>query len=932
MDVGGWLRSLGLGQYEALFRASEIDADILPELTDADLEKLGVPLGHRKRLLRAISGLAVAETLAAPSASTGAKPQDAAERRQLTVMFCDLVGSTALSVRFDPEELREEIRAYQNTVSGVVARYDDFVAKFMGDGVLAYFGYPRAHEDDAERAVRAGLEIAAAVTRLETRGTDPLAVRIGIATGLVVVGDLVGEGSAQEQAVVGETPNLAARLQALAEPGQLVIAGATRRLIGDLFRLRDLGRQIAKGFAEPVEAFVVESVAVAESRFEAARRGLTDLVGRAAESALLRDRLRAAWAGAGQIVLLSGEAGIGKSRLGAQLAAEVANEPHTRLRYQCSPYHRDSVLHPFVVQLGRAARLAPEDPAETQLDKLEAILAPARIAETAPLFASLLSIPTGGRYPPLALSAAQQRRLTLAALLDQLEALARQNPVLMLFEDAHWADASSLEVLDLTVERVRALPVLALFTFRPEYEAPWTGLSHVTGIALDRLAPAEVETLAERVAGQPLPPEVTAQIVAKTDGVPLFVEELTKTVLESGLLVAGPQGWHLDGPLPPFAIPATLQDSLAARLDRLAPVKEIAQIGAAIGREFSYPLLRAVAGRDEPALRAALAQLEEAELLFRSGAPPDARYTFKHALVQDTAYETLLRSRRQILHRQIADALRGEFAAVAAAEPELVAHHLTQAGLDEPAVEWWSKAGDQALRRSAFKEAAAHLGKAIELADRLAATAPSAAPGGNRLRLQTGLGNALMFAKGLTAPETSAAFTHARELASRMEDASERFSVYYGLWAGHLNRCEPAPTREIAELFLREATARPDRPEAVVAHQISGLTCISFGDFAGAHQHFQKTIELYDQARHADFANRFGHDPRAAAEIWDAVTLWVLGQIDEASRLADRALADAESATHAPTKAHALANAAVLGLLRCNPEAVAAHGQRCAAS
>jgi class 3 adenylate cyclase/predicted ATPase len=930
MDVGGWLRSLGLGQYEALFRANEIDADILPELTDVDLKELGVPLGHRKRLLRAISGLAAAETLAAASGSTGAKPQDAAERRQLTVMFCDLVGSTALAARFDPEELREEIRAYQNTVSGVVARYDGFVAKYMGDGVLIYFGYPRAHEDDAERAVRAGLEIAAAVRGLETRGTERLAVRIGIATGLVVVGDLVGEGSAQEQAVVGETPNLAARLQALAEPGQIVLAGVTRRLIGDLFRLRDLGGQAVKGFAEPVEAFVVEGVAASESRFEAARRGLTDLVGRAAESTLLRDRLREAWAGAGQIVLLSGEAGIGKSRLAAQLAAEVANEPHMRLRYQCSPYHRDSVLHPFVVALGRAAHLAPEDPPEAQLDKLEAILMPSRIAETAPLFASLLSIPTGERYPPLALSAAQQRRLTLAALLDQLEALARQKPVLMLFEDAHWADASSLEVLDLTVERVRALPVLALITFRPEYEATWTGLSHVTSIALDRLAPAEVATLAGHVAGRPLPPEVTAQIVAKTDGVPLFVEELTKTVLEGGLLVAGPQGWRHDGPLPPFAIPATLQDSLAARLDRLAPVKEIAQIGAAIGREFSYPLLRAVAGRDEPALRMALAQLEEAELLFRSGMPPDARYTFKHALVQDTAYETLLRSRRQVLHRQIADALRGEFAAVAAAEPELVAHHLTQAGLDEPAIEWWGKAGDQALRRSAFKEAAAHLGKAIELADKLAATAPSAVPASDRLRLQTGLGNALIWTKGYHAPETAAAFARARELASRVEDASERFSAYYGLWVGHANCGEPAPMREMAELFLREAEARPNCPENLMAHRISGFNSLYFGDFAGAHDHFRKTIELYDQVRHGDFANRFGQDPRAAAEIFDALALWALGQIADCLRLATRALSDAESAAHAPTMGHALAFVAWLGLVRCDPEAVATYSQACA--
>jgi predicted ATPase len=505
--------------------------------------------------------------------------------------------------------------------------------------------------------------------------------------------------------------------------------------------------------------------------------------------------------------------------------------------------------------------------------------------------------------------------------------MVEQKPVLMLFEDVHWADATSLEVLDLTVERIRALPVLVLITFRPEYEAPWTGLSHVANIALDRLAPAEVETLAERVAGRPLPPEMTTQIVAKTDGVPLFVEELTKAVLESGLLIEGPQGWRLDGPLPPFAIPATLQDSLTARLDRLAPVKEIAQIGAAIGREFSYPLLRAVAGRDEPALRAALAQLEEAELLFRSGAPPDARYTFKHALVQDTAYETLLRSRRQILHRQIADVLRGDFPAVAAAEPELVAHHLTQAGLDEPAIEWWGRAGDQALRRSAFKEAAAHLGKAIELADKLAAMAPSAASGSSRLRLQTSLGNALIWARGYQAPETSAAFARARELASRVEDPSERFSAYYGLWVGHLNRCEPAPLREMAELFQREATARPNCPEVLVGHRISGVTCFYFGDFAGAHEHFQKTIELYDQVRHGDFANRFGHDPRAAAEAYDALALWGLGRVDEALRLAERALSDAESAVHAPTMGYVLALAAKLGLLRYNPKTVATYSR-----
>jgi len=918
--VRNWLEEIGLAQYADAFEANDIDTDLLTQIDDQVLKDIGVSsAGHRLRLRNAIAKLAptsitegVSEVPAAPSPSQ-------AERRQLTVMFCDLVGSTALSARLDPEDLRGVIGAYHRGVTEIAEGFGGFVARYMGDGVLVYFGYPRAHEDDAERATRCGLALVDRVAQLGQG--EEFQARVGIATGLVVVG-----GEVVEHDVAGDTPNLAARLQTLAEPGQIVLAGATRRLIGDLFTLRGLGRRIAKGFAEPVEAFAVEGVAAAESRFEAARRGLIDFVGRAAESALLRNRLREAWAGAGQIVLLSGEAGIGKSRLAVQLATEVADEPHTRLRYQCSPYHRDSVLHPFVVALGRAAHLAPEDPPETQLDKLEAILAPARIAETAPLFASLLSIPTGDRYPPLALSAAQQRRLTLAALLDQLEALARQKPVLMLFEDVHWADATSLEMLDLTIERVRALPVLALITFRPEYEAPWTGLSHVTSIALDRLVPDEVETLAEHVAGQPLPPEVMAQIVAKTDGVPLFVEELTKAVLESGRLVAGPQGWRLDGPLPPLAIPATLQDSLAARLDRLATAKEIAQIGAAIGREFSYLLLRAVAGRDEPALRAALAQLEEAELLFRSGAPPDPRYTFKHALVQDTAYETLL-SRRQILHRQIADALRGEFAAVAAAEPELVAHHFTQAGLDEPAIEWWGKAGDQALRRSAFKEGAAHLGKAIELADTLAVTASSARTSSNRLRLQTSLGNALIWAKGQQAPETSAAFARARELASDEKDASERFSAYYGLFSGHLSRCEPAPMREIAELFLREATARSDCPETLIAHRVSGDACVYFGDFAGAHEHFQKTIELYDQARHADFANRFGQDPRAASEIADALALWVLGRVDEALNLADRALTNAKSAAHAPTMANALLRAASLGLFRRNPEAVATYSQ-----
>ena len=639
-------------------------------------------------------------------------------------MFCDLVGSTALSKRLDPEDMREVIRAYQDACSGAIARYDGFVAKFMGDGILAYFGFPRAHEDDAARAVHAGLEIAEVVARLQTRARERLAVRIGVATGLVVAGDLVGQGSAQEQAVVGDTPNLAARLQGLAEAGGVVVAAATRRLLGDRFRLRDLGKHAVKGLAEPVEAWAALGVSESESRFEAAHPArLTGIVGREAECADLIARQRRAWRGEGQTVLILGEAGIGKSRLSAWLAEQVAETPHTRLRYHCSPYHRDSALYPFVQQFERAAGIAPQEEPEVKLEKLEKLLGLAtdRMNDVAPLIASLLSIPLGRRYPPLNLSPAQQRRQTFLALLDQIEGLAKHKPLLILFEDAHWADATSLELLDLVIARVRRLPALLLITFRPEFEAPWKGLPSVATIALGRLDRAEAETLVERVTGgRKLPAEVLAQIVAKTDGVPLFVEELTKNVLESGLLIEEPERYRLDGPLPPMAIPSTLQDSLMARLDRLVAVKEIAQIGAAIAREFSYSLLHAVVGSDEASLRSALAQLEESELVFRDGAPPEARYSFKHALVQDTAYESLLRSRRQILHRRIAETLCEKFAGVVEAEPELVAHHFTQAGLTEPAIEYWGKAGDLALRRSAFKEAIAHLGKAIEMMEALA--------------------------------------------------------------------------------------------------------------------------------------------------------------------------------------------------------------------
>jgi class 3 adenylate cyclase/tetratricopeptide (TPR) repeat protein len=911
MDVGAWLRGLGLGQYEGTFRESEIEADVLPELTEADLEKLGLPLGPRKRILKAIANLADADKASGAASLARPSPEDAAERRQLTVMFCDLAGSTALSARLDPEDMRQVIRAYQDACSGVVARYDGFIAKFMGDGILAYFGFPRAHEDDGERAVRAGLEIACVVGTLETRAAAKLQVRIGIATGLVVVGDLVGKGAAQEQAVVGDTPNLAARLQALAEPDSVVVAAATRRLLGDRFRLCDLGRHVVKGLAEPVEAWIAEGVSSNESRFEAAHAArLTGFIGREAESALSRDRQRRAWQGEGQIVLISGEAGIGKSCFSAWLAEQVADEPHTRLRYQCSPFHRDSALHPFVQQLERAAQIVPDESPERKLDKLEAVLqlAKARMHEIAPLIASLLSIPLGTRYPPLGMSPAQQRRQTLSALLDQLEGLAQHKPLLMLFEDAHWADATSLELLNLAIERVRRLPVLLLVTFRPEFEAPWKGLPDVATVALGKLDRSQAEMMVARVTGgRKLPAEVMAQIVAKTDGVPLFVEELTKNVLESGLLIEDGEHYRLDGPLPPLAIPSTLQDSLMARLDRLGTVKEIAQIGAAIGREFNYALLNAVVGRDEASLRAALAQLEDAELVFRTGAPPDARYSFKHALVQDTAYESLLKSRRQVLHQRIALTLEQRFPVLAESEPEVLAHHFSRAGLADQACLCYERAGDRAAARSAYAEAVAHFEAALAEAHLLAT-------GENRSRRELAVllkyGPAILIFKGVQSPEVEQVYQRAYDIAAASDDEYGLFKALWGLWfCANMNR-RTGTARDRADQLV--ALGRRSQDEALFLEAIHCRWSTAFfrGDIARLLADSREGIRHYDLERHSRLGAEFGgHDPGVCAHVVLGLGLAQFGSIREARDNIDRGVALGERLGNPSSLAFACMNA-----------------------
>src|SRR5580704_5999440 len=660
-EVVDWLKTLGMSEYAERFAESDIDTSVLCELTDQDLKELGVSLGHRRKMLRAIAELVAVPPTQLQPALTEPKPKDTAERRQVTVVFSDLVGSTALAARMDPEDLGEVISGYQKCVAQTVQRFGGFVAKYMGDGVLIYFGYPQAHEDDAERAVRAGLDIAAVVAKLETRANENLKVRIGIATGIVVVGDLVGQGSAQEQAVVGETLNLAARLQTLAEPGSLVIAEATRRLLGGAFELKALGSQVLKGFGAAVPVWAVLREAENVSRFEAARSvGMTPFVGREHEIALLKDRWRDAVKGEGQVTLLSGEAGIGKSRIVAVLREQIGDEPYVTMRYQCSPHHANDAFYPIASQISHAAGFASGESAAARRGKLEAMIARSALdaREVAPLFASLLLIPVEGRYPQIEMAPSEQKERTIAALIALFAGLAKDAPVLALLEDAHWIDPSSLDVFSRLVDRLPDLRALLVVTFRPEFAAPWVGRVHVASLQLNRFGRRQATAMVDRVTGgKALPAEILEQIVAKTDGVPLFVEELTKTVLESGALREEDGGYVLASALTPLAIPSTLQDSLMARLDRLAPVKETAQVAAAIGREFSYRLLEAISPIKGAELQDALAQLMAADLIQGRGVPPDATYVFKHALVQDTAYGSLLRSRRQRIHADIARAL-----------------------------------------------------------------------------------------------------------------------------------------------------------------------------------------------------------------------------------------------------------------------------------
>jgi len=780
----------------------------------------------------------------------------------------------------------------------------------MGDGVLVYFGYPQAHEDDAAQAVRAGLGLIGAVSSL--KHDAPLQTRVGIATGLVVVGDLIGSGEAQERGIVGETPNLAARLQALAEPNMVVIADGTRRLLGNLFELEDLGAKDLKGIAGPVRAWAALRQSLVEGRFEAMHSaGLTDLVGREEELELLLRRWGRAKSGEGQVVLLSGEAGIGKSRLTAALLERLASEPHTRLRYFCSPQHTDGAFYPIIGQMERAAGFTLDDTPQAKLDKLDAVLEKTSTSkQDAALFADMLLLPNDGRYPALEMTPQQRRQRTLEALTAQLAGLASQHPLLMIFEDVHWIDPTSLEALNRTVDRVKTLPVLLIVTFRPEFNAPWMGQSRVTSLALNRLGEVEAAAIITRLAGnKELPADVMADIVERTDGIPLFVEEMTKAVLEAESEGAV-RRTAAAIPSPTSAVPASLHASLMARLDRLGSAKEIAQIGAAIGREFSHALLAAVARKPEAELGSALDRLTEAGLLFRHGEPPHATYLFKHALVQDAAYGTLLREPRRALHARIAETLESQFVEIAESQPELLARHCTEAGLIEKAAGLWGKAGQRSLARSALVEGIEQLMRALAQIENLPATP---ALRRDQIKLQVALLNSLMHVKGYAEPQTKAAAERARILIEQaealgepLEDPLLLFSVLYGFWVANYVNFDGDALRELASQFLTLAEKKGATVPIMVGHRLMGTSVLYTGEIAASRAHFDCALSLYDPASHRPLATQFGQDIRVAILSHRSIALWSLGYPEAALTDSHVALMDGREVGQTTTLMYAL--------------------------
>jgi class 3 adenylate cyclase/predicted ATPase len=925
-----WLEGVGLGQYTDLFVQHRLDLDVMADLTEADLVELGLPLGDRKRLQRAMAALLQAETAERPAA--GVRPAPApraevgAERRQLTTMFCDMVDSTALSAQFDPEDVRDMIASFRETCVRVVKHYEGFAARFVGDGILVYFGYPTAHEDDAERAVRAGLEIVRVLSTaraIEPRGalSHAPAVRIGIATGLVVVGDLIGQGTEERDSAVGETVNLAARLQGLAPPNGVVISSSTQSLLKGKFDYRNLGVHALKGISEKSQAWHVVRPSRVETRFAAAMgTRLTPLVNREEEISLLLGRWQQAKEGDGQVVVKFGEPGIGKSRIVQEIFERIAGDRHGHVSFQCSPYYTSTAFYPFIEQLKFSLGLDRDDVSTLSLSSLEAAVAAASgdVEQVTPLFAALLSVPTGERYAPLVLSPQQQKDATVAALVNHLLGQARDQPLVIAFEDLHWIDPTSREVIDLLVDKVQNRPILAIITARSEFQPSWNAHSHITTLVLNRLSRPLRTTLVERVAGRELPKEVVEEIIVKTDGVPLFLEELTKTVLESNLLTERHGRYVLSGQWRQLAIPATLTDSLMARLDRMGPFKRIAQVGATIGREFSYETLHAVADTQTEQIEAALDHLEEAGLIVRRGHPPDALYSFKHVMIQNAAHASLLHSERRKLHSRIAQVLSEMYPEKMGREPELLAHHLTESGQSEPAASFWLKAGKQAAKAGANLEAIGHLHRGLSVVQ-----ANSRMQGADEmeLELRVALGNALIAAKGYGVQEVEENYNRALELGQQLDDEEKTFAATRGLWVCHFIRADLTRAHDLSVELLKFAKrerlnekARPAQQTGylIEAHRAIAMTMLYRGRFVASQHHLHRCINLYSPDLHGDLMERHGTDPGVVSLSYLGYLLWFLGRPDAARQHCEQAIANAEKIRHSFTLNFALVFGAYL--------------------
>ena len=920
-ELRGWLRTHNLEQLAETFEASDIDVDILSELSERDFEKLGVSLGNRRRLLKAIAEGGAAPTEAKPSAAGVSVPSEVAggERRQVTVLFCDMVGSTALSEAVDPELLGALIRRYQDAAAGAIGRYGGFVAKFMGDGVLAYFGFPHAFEDAAERAVRAAIGILAEVKKITRPDGTGLQARVGIATGLVVVGEIIGTGSAQERTIVGETPNLAARLQALAAPDAILISEATQNLLGGLFELESAGTHELKGFARPLPVWRVLKEGAIESRFAAIRAGpTTPLIGRANEMGLLLDRWRLARQGEGQVVTLIGEAGIGKSRLIEALQEALAGEPRGLIYLQCSPYHSDNALYPVIHHMSRNAGFVAGDSPPQRLEKLSALFSHRAAADPAavPLLAELLSVPDA---PPIPGSPTptQRKMATIALLADEIVRRGEVNTMLLIVEDAHWSDATTLELLTRISDGIARARLLVVVTARPDFAPPWIARGQATSLTLGRLGRTDCAGLIAGIAASHgLSAETVTAIVEKTDGVPLFVEELTKSVMEQ----AGEAG---------AAVPATLKDSLMARLDRLGEARETAQIAAVLGRQFSLALLDAVAPKHGAELEGALTKLVAAGIVFPEGRGTEQQFSFKHALLRDAAYESLLLARRREWHERTACALEEHFPEAAANEPELLAYHFAEAGLAQKACDYRMKAGDRALARSAYLEAVANFSAGLKFADTVPET-------GERRRRQLDLllklGPALGITRGMQSAAADDTYRRAGEIAEQIGDGAALYRAKWGLWLGANLGRKTKLARERADELVKLAQQSNDDDQLLEAYHCRWSTAFFRGEAAEALADSRIGIATYDIARHRHLGPAFGgHDAGVCAFAVHCNALQLCGDPEEAKKVAAQGIALAESLNHPFSLAHALHNAALGLQLGGDRDATLAAAQRAAA-